>query len=114
MAINMKLNPTKCKEMLINFLRNPNFLVKPIQIGSILPICIGLTRKFGLRRKLISISLHLVGFNFILYSMAKLCMSPATLFSTLMEFLGIYYTRYITLAIKYITLAIKGTVQTSL
>ena len=31
---NMKLNPTKCKEMLINFLRNPNFLVKPIQIGS--------------------------------------------------------------------------------
>ncbi len=30
----MKLNPTKCKEVLINFLRNPNFLVKPIQIGS--------------------------------------------------------------------------------
>ena len=34
MEHNMKLNPTKCKEMLINFLRNPNFLVKPIQIGS--------------------------------------------------------------------------------
>ena len=31
---NMKLNPTKCKEMLINFLRNPNFLIKPIQIGN--------------------------------------------------------------------------------
>ncbi len=30
----MKLNPTKRKEMLINFLRNPNFLVKHIQIGS--------------------------------------------------------------------------------
>ncbi len=33
MEHNMKLNPTKCKEMLINFLRNANFLVKPIQIG---------------------------------------------------------------------------------
>jgi hypothetical protein len=31
---NMNLNPNKCKEMLINFLRNPNFLIKPIQIGN--------------------------------------------------------------------------------
>ena len=30
----MKLNPKKCKEMLINFLRNPNFLLRPIQIGN--------------------------------------------------------------------------------
>ena len=31
---NMKLNPTKCKEMLINFLQTPNFLIGPLQIGS--------------------------------------------------------------------------------
>jgi hypothetical protein len=31
---NMKLNPKKCKEMLINFLHNPNFLLRPIQIGN--------------------------------------------------------------------------------
>ncbi len=30
----MKLNPKKCKEMLINFLHNPNFLLRPIQIGN--------------------------------------------------------------------------------
>ena len=30
----MKLNPKKCKEMLINFLHNPNFLFRPIQIGN--------------------------------------------------------------------------------
>ncbi len=34
MEHNMKLNPTKCKEMLVNFLCNPNFLITPIQIGS--------------------------------------------------------------------------------
>lgn len=32
---NMKLNPLKCKEMLINFLRNPYFLIHPIEIGNI-------------------------------------------------------------------------------
>ena len=32
-AMEHKLNPTKCKEMLINFLRNPNFLIKQKQIG---------------------------------------------------------------------------------
>jgi hypothetical protein len=31
---NMKLNPKKCKEMLINFLHDPNFLLRPIQIGN--------------------------------------------------------------------------------
>ena len=31
---NMKLNPKKCKEMLINFLHNPNFSLRPIQIGN--------------------------------------------------------------------------------
>jgi hypothetical protein len=31
---NMKLNPRKCKEMLINFLHNPIFLLRPIQIGN--------------------------------------------------------------------------------
>ena len=29
----MKLNPTKCKEMLINFMNNRNFIVNPIVIG---------------------------------------------------------------------------------
>ena len=29
----MKLNPSKCKEMLINFLTNHNFIVNPIIIG---------------------------------------------------------------------------------
>ena len=32
-AHNMKLNPIKCKEMLINFLRNDNFLLRPIVIA---------------------------------------------------------------------------------
>ena len=30
----MKLNPTKCKEMLINFMSNHNFIVNHIVIGS--------------------------------------------------------------------------------
>ena len=30
---NMKLNPRKCKEMVINFMNNPNFLINPIVIG---------------------------------------------------------------------------------
>ena len=30
----MKLNPGKCKEMLINFMHEPNFLVKPITMGN--------------------------------------------------------------------------------
>ena len=34
MEHNMKLNPTKSKEMLINFLRSSNFLIRPLQIGS--------------------------------------------------------------------------------
>ena len=29
----MKLNPTKCKEMLINSMNNHNFIVNPIVIG---------------------------------------------------------------------------------
>ena len=29
----MKLNPSKCKEMLINFMTNHNFIVNPIVIG---------------------------------------------------------------------------------
>ena len=33
-AHNMKLNPTKCKEMLINFLHNSNFMLRSIIIGS--------------------------------------------------------------------------------
>ena len=32
-AHNMRLNPTKCKEMRINFLRNSNCLINPIIIG---------------------------------------------------------------------------------
>ena len=32
-AHNMRLNPTKCKEMHINFLRNSNCLINPIIIG---------------------------------------------------------------------------------
>jgi len=29
----MKLNPSKCKEMLINFMTSHNFIVNPIVIG---------------------------------------------------------------------------------
>ena len=29
----MKLNPTKCTEMLINFMSNHNFIVNPIAVG---------------------------------------------------------------------------------
>ena len=31
---NMKLNPAKCKEMLINFMQDPNFLLKPINLAN--------------------------------------------------------------------------------
>lgn len=31
---NMKLNPPKCKEMLINFMHNPNFILRPIIVGN--------------------------------------------------------------------------------
>ena len=31
---NMKLNPGKCKEMVINFMKNPNFLLGSIVVGS--------------------------------------------------------------------------------
>jgi len=33
-APKMKLNPTKCKEMFVNFLRNSNVLFSPIIIGN--------------------------------------------------------------------------------
>ena len=33
-AYNMKLNPTKCKEMFVNFLHNSNVLLNPIIIGN--------------------------------------------------------------------------------
>ena len=39
-AHNMKLNPTKCKEMLINFLHNSNFMLRSIIIGSNLIECV--------------------------------------------------------------------------
>lgn len=32
---NMKLNPKKCKEMLINFMQNDNFTTRPIVLGNI-------------------------------------------------------------------------------
>ena len=35
---NMKLNPGKCKEMVINFMKNPNFLFGPIVVGSTIMI----------------------------------------------------------------------------
>ena len=53
------------------------------------PIIIGLMRQLELRRKLICISLHLVGLSLILWAMAKLWMSEATTLSKLGEFLGI-------------------------
>jgi hypothetical protein len=31
---NMTLNPGKCKEMLITFMQDPNFLLKPINLGN--------------------------------------------------------------------------------
>ena len=39
-AHNTKLNPTKCKEMLINFLHNSNFMLRSIIIGSNLIECV--------------------------------------------------------------------------
>ena len=53
------------------------------------PIIIGLMRQLELRRKLICISLHLVGLSLILWAMGKLWMSEATTLSKLGEFLGI-------------------------
>ena len=32
MVHNMKLNPTKYKEMLVNFLHNPKYLLRPVTI----------------------------------------------------------------------------------
>ena len=34
MVHNIKLNPTKRKEMLVNFLHNPNCLLRPITIDN--------------------------------------------------------------------------------
>ena len=34
MEHNMKLNPTKCKEMFIKFLRTLDFLIRPLQMGN--------------------------------------------------------------------------------
>ena len=34
MVHNIKLNPTKCKEMLVNFVHNPNCLLRPITIDN--------------------------------------------------------------------------------
>ena len=31
---NMRLNPIKCKEMLINFILHPNFTLKPLVVGN--------------------------------------------------------------------------------
>ena len=31
---NMRLNPIKCKEMLINFMLHPNFTLKPLVVGN--------------------------------------------------------------------------------
>ena len=53
------------------------------------PIIIVLMRQLELRRKLMCISLHLVGLSLILWAMAKLWMSEATTLSKLGEFLGI-------------------------
>ena len=50
---------------------------------------IGLMRQLESRRKLMCISLHLVGLSLVLWAMAKLWMSEATTVSKLREFLGI-------------------------
>ena len=34
MVHNMKLNPIQCKEILMNFLHNPKYLLRPITIGN--------------------------------------------------------------------------------
>ena len=57
------------------------------------PIIMGLIGQLELRRKLICISLHLVGLSLILRAVAKLRMSEATILSTLQEFLGIIILR---------------------
>ena len=53
------------------------------------PTIMGLIRQLELRKKLICITLHLVGLSLILWAMAKLWMSEATTLSKLGEFLGI-------------------------
>ena len=34
MVHNIKLNPAKYKEMLVNFLHNPNYLLRPVTVGN--------------------------------------------------------------------------------
>ena len=67
----------------------PKILWVLTRLMTLPPIIIGLMRQLELRRKLICISLQLVGLSLILWAMAKLWMSEATTLSKLGEFLGI-------------------------
>ena len=45
---NMKLNPKKCKEMLINFMQNDNFTIRPIVLGNNIVECVTTYRLLGI------------------------------------------------------------------
>ena len=45
---NMKLNPKKCKEMLINFLHNDNFNIRPITLGNNTVECVTTYKLLGI------------------------------------------------------------------
>ena len=45
---NMKLNPKKCKEMLINFMQNDNFTTRPIVLGNNTVECVTTYKLLGI------------------------------------------------------------------
>ena len=45
---NMKLNPKKCKEMLINFMQNDNFTTRPIVLGNNTVECVTSYKLLGI------------------------------------------------------------------
>ena len=45
---NMKLNPKKCKEMLINFMQNDNFTIRPIVLGNNTVECVTTYKLLGI------------------------------------------------------------------
>ena len=45
---NMKLNPKKCKEMLINFMQNDNFTIRPIVLGNNTVECVTASKLLGI------------------------------------------------------------------
>jgi hypothetical protein len=84
----------------------------------LLPIWIGRSKKLGLCRKFISISLHFLGLSFMLCSLANSCISESAKLRRLIEFLGIIsraevsstnFVRRRQLASKLFVMTIKST-----